>query len=237
MRPVTTPHRRPAAFTLIELLVVIAIIAILAALIMVSVGKVKEKSITTKCGARLRSISQAIQAYAADNQTLLPSSGLGTDSSGRPPPSVAAARWPIKLSPYMGGIKFGDPGFQAAPLYDSGLYKCPLYDNVTGAAGVYGLNEFLADEFAPVRQISIQKLAQFPMMGEAAPPGGLVMRVSNGPHPDARKYGWSGSTANGGPAPNHNGSSHFLFADGHVELRAICDPNKWPWNDPNVFKP
>lgn len=53
------------AFTLIELLTVIAIIGILAAIIIPSVGKVRENAQRAKSASNLRSIAQAYATFAA----------------------------------------------------------------------------------------------------------------------------------------------------------------------------
>jgi prepilin-type N-terminal cleavage/methylation domain-containing protein/prepilin-type processing-associated H-X9-DG protein len=64
----TTTHRsKCGAFTLIELLVVIAIIAILAALLMPSLGGVKESANAVKCASNMRQILVARKLYATDN--------------------------------------------------------------------------------------------------------------------------------------------------------------------------
>jgi prepilin-type N-terminal cleavage/methylation domain-containing protein len=61
-----------AAFTLIELLTVIAIIGILAAIVIPTVGTVREKAQRAVDANNLREILKAAQIYAGDNQDRLP---------------------------------------------------------------------------------------------------------------------------------------------------------------------
>lgn len=55
------------AFTLIELLVVIAIIAILAALIVPSVGRSRQAALAAKCRGQLHDLGVAFSQYLSDN--------------------------------------------------------------------------------------------------------------------------------------------------------------------------
>ena len=65
-------NSRSAAFTLIELLTVIAIIGILAAIVIPTVGTVREKAQRSVDGNSVREILKAAQIYAGDNQDRLP---------------------------------------------------------------------------------------------------------------------------------------------------------------------
>ncbi len=66
--------RRKKGFTLIELLVVIAIIAVLAAMLLPTLGKAKQRALTTACQNNLRQISGAVDQYALDHQNTPPGS-------------------------------------------------------------------------------------------------------------------------------------------------------------------
>ena len=94
--PLATPRRDragrveapvfPGAFTLIELLVVIAIIAILAAMLLPALGRVKEKGQATFCQNNMRQLGLALLMYAGDNK-------------GWFPPRQDNNRWPTQLRP------------------------------------------------------------------------------------------------------------------------------------------
>lgn len=67
-----TSRRALSAFTLIELLTVIAIIGILAAIVIPTVGSVREKAQRAVDANNLREIAKAAIIYAADNNDRLP---------------------------------------------------------------------------------------------------------------------------------------------------------------------
>jgi prepilin-type N-terminal cleavage/methylation domain-containing protein len=60
-------HRSPG-FSLLELLIVMLIIAVLTALLIPTVSRVRESATITKCGSNLRQIGQALHAYRADHK-------------------------------------------------------------------------------------------------------------------------------------------------------------------------
>lgn len=64
------------AFTLIELLVVIAIVAVLAGLLLPTLGRTKAKGLDAVCLSHLRQLGIATRTYAEDHHERLPSAEL-----------------------------------------------------------------------------------------------------------------------------------------------------------------
>ena len=118
-------------FTLIELLTVIAIIGILAAIIIPTVGKVRETANRTVASSNLRQIGQASLIFASDNKDQLPKMV-----------STAAATFGTPVT--TGGAESVD-GFAAALSVGGGLNDANIWVNtndkgsgavVTGASTV-----------------------------------------------------------------------------------------------------
>ena len=70
--------KRVRAFTLTELLVVIAVIAILAALLLPVLGRVKDKARAVWCLNNLKQWGTALVFYAAENRNHLPNDGFAS---------------------------------------------------------------------------------------------------------------------------------------------------------------
>lgn len=119
---------RPArAFTLIELLVVISIIAILMAILMPALSRVKEQANDTACRANLKSVGLGVSMYLQDSSFIMPNmhSNVGDtdnrtnghlwwDANGKPlAASADRAYWGIIYLPFLKERKvFGCAAFR-----------------------------------------------------------------------------------------------------------------------------
>lgn len=125
-----SPSSATPAFTLIELLTVIAIIGILAAIIIPTVGKVRESAHRASCASNLRQIALASRLWSDENQDRIPLvQGMVDD---------VVTRWAVALLPYVGN------GLKSDTLTQQTVFKCGADKyprNLTNSAPCsYGLN-------------------------------------------------------------------------------------------------
>lgn len=78
--PRAAPAR--AGFSLVELIAVIGIVALLIALLMPALGRVRETASQTECLAKLRSIGQAAQSHVNEHDGYLPIAGWHWNPAG-----------------------------------------------------------------------------------------------------------------------------------------------------------
>ncbi|MFA5203347.1 MAG: alpha-galactosidase, partial [Lentisphaeria bacterium] len=105
-------------FTLIELLVVIAIIAILAAMLLPSLGKARGRAYGIKCASNIKQIALAWTCYAGDYNDFMPFSAGLTDANGW-------QVWWQSCTPYLG---YGSLDLVAGAQEPEALH-CPASNN------------------------------------------------------------------------------------------------------------
>jgi prepilin-type N-terminal cleavage/methylation domain-containing protein/prepilin-type processing-associated H-X9-DG protein len=130
-------------FTLIELLVVIAIIAILIALLLPAVQKVREAAARTQCQNNLKQLALACHTYHDDNNVLPPGATYQPDWAGNDNVNFPwnchydKGSWLVKTLPYMeqSGLYNAIPNEM---FFDAANPNNPLNDSIQQAvdAGV-----------------------------------------------------------------------------------------------------
>ncbi len=245
-------YKTKAGFTLIELLVVISIIAVLMAILMPALAKVKEQAKAVVCSTRQKDIGMALNLYSQDWSQKLPIAGIRDYTSATPEKEF---RLPYKLKPY-----YDQKGTTSNEVFSYQMYRCPTQKlNINSAAyGSYGYNTFY---FNGLKSRGVEKYteraiydiktdtARLPLLGclsqemnpeIAGQVGGQEMYYS-GPHPNVLKYGYLGGKVTVmtrdklnyfGPAPNHGRNCNMLMADFHVEAVNVCVEGQYPWTEP-----
>lgn len=122
--------RQRDAFTLIELLTVIAIIGILAAIIIPTVGKVRESARYSIGTSNLREWARANILFAQENKGFIPNDGAtNAPTAGQITPVISGAGpWWNELPPYISQrtLKFiSDNRGRLPTLGDNNIFICP----------------------------------------------------------------------------------------------------------------
>lgn len=185
------------AFTLIELLVVIAIIAILIALLMPAVQRVRESAARTQCQNNLKQIGVAFHNYHAQFNRF--PAGFASKSSSVDGPSLGPGwGWGTHLLPYL----------EQQTLYQQINTAKDIADPVNAAARTTKLNVFLCPSDMPAANT-------FTAADDAGAP---ICDVAFGNY-----VGMAGVNEVSGFPDTSNGKPGVLLRNSRVRVRDILD--------------
>lgn len=218
---------RAGGFSMVELVVAAAIICLLTMLILPALGAMRERSQTAECATNLRKLGTAIHLYALDNNQSLPRSYHSAGANGEP-------GWAASITPYL-GFEAPISSGEWQKVFNR-YFRCPADTNSSAAFYSYALNVFF--ELDPDGDDYWGAPATWRRLNQIAKPSKTILLAEPRPAAYADHFMchlWSGINAarNAVKHDRHNGKSHFLFVDGHVELLKIQDTfsnrtnNRW----------
>ena len=191
---------RSRAFTLIELLCVISIIAILAGMILASLGSINEKGDAVKCTQNLRSIGAAVQLYVGAHDNEFPEVQTDPNNPTYPPPSEAKGMLET-FAPF--GL-----------VQDS--VKCPA--DVKNKKFNYFVKYGTSYEWAPYVDDELQSAPQiFTRRGQLTMPLSRIVVCFD----VERVHGING---------DYPSKKNYLYADGHIRDYTASAPRAKPKN-------
>ncbi|MBC8012269.1 MAG: prepilin-type N-terminal cleavage/methylation domain-containing protein [Burkholderiales bacterium] len=240
--------RRASAFTLIELLTVIAIIGILAAILIPTVGRVRQTAANANDSSNLRQIGQGIQLHVTDNKGILPNNTLTMiPGSNTAPGQPERGSFREAVDRYFGkGPNFGSSSVfnwaKRGDMWFSRFCEGPVDANMQSAYGMtrpaaYSYNPYLENTRWLARFSAIPSPSRTVLVGE-------VNSQTSGTLGGAMQVNGATSLVTDRETAtqyrvSRNGKALYLFADGHVEMRegdqrepallAAGQPNLWRW--------
>lgn len=192
--PMKTHFRQCTAFTLVELLTVIAIIGTLAAILIPTVGMVRQKARHAKCTTHMRGFLNAVPLYAIENGGRLPVSTYRDPDNPDNATNVVEVR--VILAPYMFSIP---PDVASWKVFNMTKDKMCAVDS-----WIYGFNSYVSK--LPLSQISEPSRLAYIIDEKSRWINATTLSSSTG-EADLRKAV---------PKP-HNKKINVGFLDGHVE--------------------
>ena len=235
---------RAKAFSLVELLVVIGIIALLIAILLPVLARVREQATALKCLANLRTCGQAVEMYSDEHKGYLPFPTGQIDPSGKD-----CTLWFTVIDPYLSSVANAQRTGIANQRAYSEYKQCPLVNNLyslasgssdsqTGsvnfAAGEdthsYKMNACLrhydpglSKNYSQAKVTKVPNSSTFVLLGDGISLDitGLYTNLTAGQTQSVQFAMDPNCNTLGGnescPLVRHRGTCNILFVDGHAE--------------------
>jgi len=220
----TALRRRPQAFTLVELLVVIAVLAILAAILLPTLGQAKLSARRITCVNNLRQLGLASQMYWDDHEGDAFRYSAGATNGG-------TVYWFGWIEPWVPGNE-GQRAFEASAgalypyLGGRGVEVCPSLNynsrlfklKATGAAYGYGYNLQLSGPSTqpPIKINRVTRPDDIALLADAGQINDFQEPASS-TNPLLEEFYYINDTE---PTVHfrHTRRANVLFCDGHIDL-------------------
>ena len=219
-------------FTLIELLVVIAIIAVLMAILMPALNRVKEQGKRAVCLSNLRQLTMAWIMYADENNDVLVNGAIGysnaTTGWGKHAGEIA---WVDGLNTGWDQQDAQEQAIKDGALWpfvkDTKMYKCPTgrkEESMTYAI-MFSMNAVNHPPTQGVRGAHIKKRTE---ITNPSPAYRVVFIDEGWMTPDAFAVQYDSENWWDDPPVRHGDGTVLSFADGHSE--------HWKWKGTDTIK-
>jgi len=223
--------RKQKGFTLIELLVVIAIIAILMAILLPALNRVREQGKRVVCLSNLKQLTLAWIMYADENDGKLVNGAAGftdtTTSWGKHANELAWIDVRNFNSPWDSQIQDIKEGALWPYMKDVDMYRCP-----TGRRGeavtysiMFSMNAVNHPWVQGVRGAHVKNINE---IRDPAPPHRLVFIDEGYMTSDAFAVYYDRETWFDSPPVRHGDGATLSFADGHAD--------HWKWKGTDTIK-
>jgi prepilin-type N-terminal cleavage/methylation domain-containing protein/prepilin-type processing-associated H-X9-DG protein len=232
------------AFTLVELLVVVAIVGLLVGLLVPAVQASREQARIANCASNMRQVGLAMAYYCDSHRGNWPE----TTHTAQPDPVTGKylAAWVYSLARYTEDVD----AIRICPSDPAGELR------LRGKGTSYTMNGYLSKEARPSfenrkklptthRTIVAFELAEVKDQGAMSSGNPQDIDVYND---HVHSFNWfKTSNINAGlvftairseiAVERHSGTTHFLYADGHVDLVSSEQIHKWAEEPFNFAKP